>query len=173
MGSYTAQILIGEPHPNHDGIIPSHMLFLSENSRPALILEKLPAKKDNKTEKSGIVWIPTLENMLDDAILMIAIHVLKKTEIIELANSFSNNLGKSSCELYEELSAEQLDKLYVVCRKLQAFPKLMISVFSGSHLNNCLKSINHYQMDVEVCTVKFSRLYSQWTGKSSVSGNLL
>lgn len=172
MGSFTAQILIGGAHQNHDGIIPSHVLFLSENSRPALILEKLQTENDKKSAKGGLVWIPTLENMLDDAILMIAMHVLKDPEIIELAGSFSNNLAKGDCELYEELSAEQLGKLYKSCRKLKDFPKLVISVFTGSSLNNRLKSIEKYKMDVEVCTVKFSRLYSQWTGKSAVTGEL-
>ena len=31
MASLTAQLLIGSPHPNDGGIIPSHYLFLSEN----------------------------------------------------------------------------------------------------------------------------------------------
>ncbi len=172
MGSYTAQILIGEPHPNHDGIIPSHVLFLSENSRPALILERLPAENNKKSEKGGVVWIPTLENMLDDAILMIAVHVLKNPEIIELATSFSKNLAGGGCEMYSDLTEEQRSRIYKACRKLKEFPKLVISVFFGSSLSAKLAALEKYQMDVEVCTLTFSRLFSHWSGKSTVTGKL-
>ncbi len=41
MGTHTAQILIGDSHPNHGGIIPSYALFLSENSRAVWILAEL------------------------------------------------------------------------------------------------------------------------------------
>lgn len=38
MAAYTAQALVGQAHPNHGGITPTHRLYLSENSRPAWIL---------------------------------------------------------------------------------------------------------------------------------------
>ena len=38
MSTITAQILVGSPHPNKDGIIPSNYLFLSENSAPGWVL---------------------------------------------------------------------------------------------------------------------------------------
>jgi hypothetical protein len=41
MGTFTAQILIGNNHRYGGGIIPSHAVFLSENSRPAWILKNL------------------------------------------------------------------------------------------------------------------------------------
>ena len=38
MATMTAQILVGNPHPYHGGINPTHKIYLSESSRPALIL---------------------------------------------------------------------------------------------------------------------------------------
>lgn len=37
MGTYTAQIWVGQEHPNHAGLQPGfEQMFLSENSSPAL-----------------------------------------------------------------------------------------------------------------------------------------
>lgn len=36
MATFTAQILVGSPHPNHGGINPTYSLFLSENSRSCM-----------------------------------------------------------------------------------------------------------------------------------------
>lgn len=35
MGTFTAVILVGHEHRYDGGIIPSHAVYLSENSRPA------------------------------------------------------------------------------------------------------------------------------------------
>lgn len=32
MGSFTAQLIIGHPHPNHGGINPDKLIYLSEGS---------------------------------------------------------------------------------------------------------------------------------------------
>jgi hypothetical protein len=40
MGTITAQILVGSPHLYHDGLMPTHQVFLSENSRPARVLTR-------------------------------------------------------------------------------------------------------------------------------------
>ena len=65
MGTVTAQILIGSPHPNDGGIIPSHYLFLSENDRPSWSLVGANIFQENEKEFSKIVWIPTLDNMVE------------------------------------------------------------------------------------------------------------
>jgi len=64
MAALTTQILIGSPHPNDGGIIPSHFLFLSEGNRPAWILVNQNIDQVEEHKHSKITWIPTLENML-------------------------------------------------------------------------------------------------------------
>lgn len=88
MATLTAQILVGSPHPNHDGLNPSHYLFLSENDRPAWVLVHQNIFEEQKTDVGKITWIPTVENMLEDALLMVAIYIQKNHEIIEMAKSF-------------------------------------------------------------------------------------
>jgi hypothetical protein len=86
MGTYTAQVLIGTPHPNHGGIHPTHQLMLSENSRPAWILTSWENTEEEK------VWIPTIESMLEDGLLMIAFYLLKEREDNVLFRDFARKI---------------------------------------------------------------------------------
>jgi hypothetical protein len=172
MGSFTAQILVGRPHPNHDGINPTHYLFLSENSRPSWVLVTGNILSSKSRERLRITWIPTLENMLEDALLMIAIHILKNENIIKLAESFNSKSCSNRFELYSDLTKEQRDALYVECKLIEHFPKIMISVFKGSHVKFNLPILEEYDMEVEVCSHTYTRLYSRWTDKTSITGKL-
>lgn len=171
MSSVTAHILIGYAHQNQGGIIPTHSLFLSENSRPAWVLDKLGFSGDKKPSQ-GFVWTPTLENILEDAILMIAIYVLKDEEITALAKSFCKKPLSKSLELYEDFEPGQLKQLYKMCRQLKAFPMLVVSVLQQSTIEKQLPIIKKYTMDVEVCRSTFVRFFSAWTGKVRIEGSL-
>jgi len=165
MGTFTAQILVGTPHPNHGGIIPTHYLFLSENDRPAWILE-------NKSDSQKVIWIPTVEDMLEDALLMIAIHVCKDSNIINLAKSFCKKITSERVEVYSDLKEAHRKQLYQQCRALSNFPKIIVSVFEGSTIRGQLSVLKQYQMEVEVCVPIYSRLFIPWTGKTTIKGSL-
>ena len=171
MATLTAQILIGESHPNKDGLLPTHYLFLSENSRPSWKLVK-ENYYHGVTKSPKIVWVPTIENMLEDGLLMIAIHVLKNQEIIEMANDYSVKIESKRLELYSDLDEEQRNNLYQNCREFSEFPKLIISVFRSSSIERQLAVLEKYKMDVEVCTPIFSRLYSGWLNETRIEGSL-
>ena len=172
MATKTAQILIGSPHPHDDGIIPSHYLFLSENSRPSWQLVKENLYNEEKNKYLKIIWIPTVENMLEDGLLMVAVHVLKNQEILEIANDYSVKLESKRLELYSDLDEEQRNNLYQKCRDLSEFPKLIISVFRSSSIERQLTVLEKYKMDVEVCTPIYSRLYSGWQNETRIEGSL-
>lgn len=172
MASMTAEIIIGYPHPNHEGINPTHYLFLSENDRPALMLVDQNIIPNERGSSRLITWIPTVENMLEDALLMVAIHVLKERNITEMAKSFSNKIMSKRVELYKNLSEYQRNLLYKNCREISDYPKLIISVFSGSTIEGKLDVLEHYKMDVEVCHPIYSRLSSPWTNGSVIKGSL-
>lgn len=74
MSSHTAQIIVVMPHPNSGGIMPDKSIYLSENGRPALIFKE----SDNKER----VWIATLDNTIEDALLMVSNFVVKDEEAI-------------------------------------------------------------------------------------------
>jgi len=172
MGTLTAQILVGSPHVNHDGIQPKNYLFLSENSMPAWVLVPQNIFGEHITTKR-ITWIPTVENMLEDAFLMIAVHIIKNSEILELAKSFYDKIQQTErLELYEHFNDSQRKQLYEECRHISKFPKLIISVFRYSTIQKQLKVVQEYKMDVEVCCPIYSRLYSGWTKETRVEGSL-
>lgn len=172
MATLTAQILIGSPHPHHDGINPTHYLILSENDRPAWVLVNQNIFQEERSSFSKIIWIPTVENMLEDALLMIAIHVCKNREIIEHAKGFSAKIQTDRIEMYSDLEESQRKQLYQECRAITDFPKVIVSAFRGSTIEKHLPLLEQYKMDVEVCRVSYSRLYSSWTNNTRIEGSL-
>jgi hypothetical protein len=151
MATLSAQILVGSPHPYHAGINPTHYMFLSENDRPAWILVDQNIFQEEQGSFSKITWIPTVENMLEDAILMVAIHVLKDREILRIAKNVNIRTDAKWVEFSSNLDDPQRNRLYKKCRVISDFPKLIISVFKGSTIENQLSVLDHYKMDVEVC----------------------
>ncbi len=172
MATLTAQILIGDPHPFDDGIIPSHYLFLSENSQPSWKLVKTNIYQVNNDKFPKIGWRPTVENMLEDGLLMVAIHIVKNKEIIKIAKDFSGKIESQYLELYSDLNDKQRDILYQKSRELSVFPKLIISVFRSSTIEKQLAVLEKYKMEVEVCTPTYSRLYSGSDKNERIEGSL-
>lgn len=172
MGTFTAEILVGNPHPNHDGIIPSHYLFLSENSRPAWIMTRQNIFNDNVKGSRIITWIPTVENMLDDAILMIAIDICKNEELLSLAKKFHPGIESDRIEMYADFEEDQRNQLYDKCSEINDFPKIIISVFKSSSIMAQLQSLDKYNLDVEVCTPSYIRLNSSWSKETYKEGSL-
>jgi hypothetical protein len=145
MATLTAQVLVGSAHPNHGGIEPTHYIFLSENSRPAWLLLHQNIFKEASDDVIA-TWIPTVENMLEDLLVMIAIHICQDRQVIELAKSFCTKIESDRIELYSDFEASQRQQLYQKCRNITDFPKIIISVFSGSTIERQLPILEQYQM---------------------------
>lgn len=171
MATMTAQILIGSPHHDHDGIIPTHSLFLQENSAPAWILVALPLYGEHARPRE-VVWLPTVEDMLEDAFLMIAVHIVEDAEVIALGNAFAGGIAARRVEVLRLFSGEQRRQLYAACRALTSYPKLVVSAFAGSTILPQLKVIEQYAMDVEVCPSVYGRQHSAWRDETTFSGSL-
>jgi len=172
MATLTANILVGTTHPNHGGINPTHYVFLSENSKPAWILvpENISSPKTFKDQR--VIWVPTSENMLEDALLMIAIHVIKHKEVCDLSKKYFVNNNKEIVKMYEDINQENLEELYRKCRCIDNSYKIVISILEGSTLQEQIKLIENYKMDIEVCTSQYSRLYSMWSRETKIKGVL-
>ena len=172
MATLTAQILVGTSHQNHGGIGPTHFLFLSENSQPAWVLvpENIFSPGDDKITK--VTWIPTIENMLEDALLMIAINVLKDKEISELAKKHFKRDVHGSLSLYEDIDPAALKTLYQKCRKIKNRYKIVLTVLEGSSIRGQLKVLKNYGIDMEVCIPLYFSTYSAWTNEVITMGSL-
>jgi len=172
MAALTAQILVGTPHQNHGGINPTHYLFLSENSMPAWILVPENVFSEGSAKFNKITWIPTIENMLEDALLMIAIHVIKDEEICKLSQKCFTNKTIERAGLYQDIDEKDLKSLHEKCRETGTRYKIVVTVFEGSSIRNHLGVLENYKMDVEICTPTYFRLYSSWTGETRIEGSL-
>ena len=146
MGTFTAFIYIGKSHPNHSGIIPSHSIILSENSRPCLQLNSI------ENNKEIIRIIPTIENMIDDIHFLVYSFVLKKNH-----TDFNFHLK----EMYQLFSEEERKKLYEEVKNgLQNTElKIVFNILDGSSLLNKIDCIKQYPNDYEVTTPAFKKEY--------------
>lgn len=172
MGSFTAQILVGHAHQNDGGIIPSHALYLSEDSRPAWLMGQVDLWNEGKDNTSGITWVPTLENAFEDALLMIGLYILKDDQLINAAHKYFNKDINGGVELYDDIEMEDLKKLYDISRNLKYQYKIAVTIFGSSLIEGNLKILDRYDMDVEVCKPVFSRQYSEWSQKTITNGKL-
>lgn len=148
MATITAQFLIGDSHIYHDGIIPTHYLFLTENDKPYLILVHENLKKP---VGGRIVWIPTIENMMKDALLMISAYIIKDPEIIQLMNKHGKIFDNSPMELYSHFSKENLALLYDKLERVQKWPKIVVTVLQNSSIKAGVKDIANYPIPHEIC----------------------
>jgi hypothetical protein len=172
MGIITAQILIGEAHPNHGGIYPTHVLYLSENSRPSWILTEHNILVESTRNPKPIIWNPTVENMLEDALLMISHYVTKNPQITAMVNQKLNNRKEPWVQLYEVFEKEELAQLYAINKELSSRYKLVINVFEGSTILHQLKVLEQYGMEVEVTIPVYSRSFSMWRNQIVIKGSL-
>ena len=172
MSTVTAQILVGTPHQNHGGIQPTHFLYLTENSNPAWILYPTDVFSEPLKEIKRTIWIPSVENMLEDGLLLIAIHVLKHEEICNLANKYFNNKTDDRAFLYEDIKEKDRFELYEKCGEIDNIYKAVLTVLEGSTIMRQLPVLENYKIDVEVCTPKYVRSYSAWTKETRIQGSL-
>jgi hypothetical protein len=150
MATLTAQIIVGSPHPCQAGINPTHYLFLSEDDRPEWMLVDQNIFQEVQNSFPKVTWLPAVEHMLEDAFLMIAIHVIREREIVRMAKDLNIRVDAKRVDFSLNLDDAQRGRLYRKCRKISEFPKLIISIFKGSTIENQLSVLEHYKMDVEV-----------------------
>lgn len=162
----TAQILVGRAHPNHGGINPSHYIFLSE----ALTLVAQNIFPEEVEDQRRITWIPTRENILEDALLMIGLYVLEDEKLLKLANEYFTDFSADRIELHKDIDGEKLEELYQECRKLDYQYKIVINDFDDGRLHP--KVLEEYSMDVTVCTPDYKRWYSRWQDEVRTEGTL-
>ncbi|WP_052947585.1 hypothetical protein [Aneurinibacillus tyrosinisolvens] len=173
MATMTATILVGTAHPNDGGINPSHFLFLSENSRPAwMLVPQNIIEHEYKKELKKVTWIPTLEHMLEDALVMIGLYVLKDAEIIQLFKKHFIGKNRTFISLYEDIPTSALEQMYGRMQQLTTDVKVVVSVFNGSSIMKNISIVKDYPFDIEVCPTSFRREYNQWTRKTEEAGVL-
>lgn len=152
MAAITALVFVGNSHPNDGGLRPLVTIELSEVDRPTFTFPRHTG--DRRDTSSRFVLIPSLENMLDDLMMMIAYREIQDPTVVNCLNSFCNGnveqIGR--LEVYENLTPDQRTQLYEHVKKITCFPKIGICLFNGSELLETVEHIKEYAMEYEVCT---------------------
>jgi hypothetical protein len=173
MGTITAQIMIGQNHPYEGGMVNlSHYLFLSENGVARWTLRESNLL-DSSRKFKPISWIPTIEHMLEDGLLMITLFVLREEKLIQMAEQAFGKPLHEVTNFYSEIAKEDLIKLHMENQRLLKKMKLMVNVFQGSTIFRQVSSLHEYQeLEIEVCKSIYTRQYSMWNGQYEASGFL-
>jgi hypothetical protein len=154
LSTFTAQILVGTEDPYNGGINPTHFLFLSENDRPAWILVNENIARENSVIER-IVWNPTAENMFEDALFMINLHIEKNKTLIDYLkeNHKKINFNANNISIPEILDKKDLEKIYQLnldLLKKNKSLKLVVSIFADSNLKDVVKSLNGSEIKCEI-----------------------
>jgi len=172
MATFTAQILVGQKHSYDGGIINiSHVLYLSENDRPAWVLTSMDLFEDKQTNKKRVTWIPTIENMLEDALVMIGLYVLKDEKLFEMVKRYSKDNMLDYIELYQ-IELENRQELYDYIITMKSHHKIMVSVFRGSSISNQISVLDDFMNEIEVCNSIYIKELSIWSRKFETTGSL-
>lgn len=174
MATITAQILTGRAHPCHGGIGPSHYLFLSENDRCdwQLVPQNIARFDRDRREQRPLRWITRPDDILEDALLLIGLHVARAPDLIELATSSNPDALSDRLESRRDFPDARRKELNRLCRRLVRYPKLIVTVLEGSTLRAQLPLLEYYNMDVEVCSPVYHRLRGSGGGPPDISGSL-
>ena len=140
MATDTAYMLVGSAHQNHGGMIATHELTLTENSRPSWSLYK------RRHPKRIASWVPTVEDMLEDGLLMAGLLAIADEKLTEAAKVVS-----AKCELYDDVLPENRKRLHELCREIPPTCKVTLTVLRGSTIARQLGVLEKYKIAMEVC----------------------
>jgi hypothetical protein len=161
MSTSTATIFIGYAHQNDSGIVPSHLILFTENSRPAIILQSIDKPGNTK------VVIPTVGNTIDDIYLTIAVYILKA---IKPPRPLSNKRRDSLHEIFEKTELAELYNATSMVLKDKEL-KVVFNILDNSLLLSLVHEIKKYPVDVEITLPAFKREYDAWAGKVILKEN--
>ena len=162
MATWTAQILVGNSHPNHGGITAGYQLFLSENDRPCWeCFPIFPPRLGEVLKNEGhTVWIPPGPgSILECGLLMIALHCFDpmarlpvNKELVSSAKSMSKKIMDKFVDM-SILTDKQFKELYGMAKKIKIddSTKLIVTVLAGSSIAGQLKELKKHKYDFEVC----------------------
>ena len=146
MGSYNASILIGQSDIYHGGLDIHYLMFLWENDRPAWNL--IGYETDKPLHR--MVWIPSIDTMLEDGLTMIAAQVLKDEAVCSLLKKKFKNLKEVDLGKLPEKARDELRKSTRIAFAEKNM-KLVITVLRGSSIASQLASLKDYAIDIDVC----------------------
>ena len=88
--------------------------------------------------------------MLEDGMLLLAIHVLKDSKVIGKANEVKKVSALDDIEVQEAFSEEDLKQLYELARKSDIDYSVAITVFESSTIKNQIDIMENYSCNTSI-----------------------
>jgi hypothetical protein len=103
-------------------------------------------------KRMNISWWTAPEHVLDDALLMLAIHVQKDARLVALAREvFKDRPLESGLNLHSDREAFNLHSLYACCREMKWAFKIVLTALRGSAVIGALDQLKKYSIPSEIC----------------------
>lgn len=150
MSTITAIAMIGDAHRCHGDVFANYLLYLIENSRPSLQIFRLQANSQEPRLELVAIWTPTVENMLEDLLLLIAAAASGDSALRPelLRRVVADELSR----LYLYGIAERRRKeLYGLLQKTNSNTKVVLTLLEGCTLLNQVDCLPQYDLDCELC----------------------
>jgi hypothetical protein len=177
MSSMTAQLSVGMPDQYHDGIRPTHALWLRENDQAAWTLIDVysdiygdpdPASDSSEPWATEPVrWIGNQpEQILQNGFLILALHVFRDEVLIEETKQRLPALLEPGYVDLWKLDPAALDDLHQLTMDTELPGKVVVTVLGGSSLEPQLPLLERFSTQLEVCTVTYSHTWGGFMGQS-------
>ena len=151
IGQLTAYFLIGERECFYGRLNEVFTLNLYENSEPRLIYRPY----DQGYKRNEVTFIPTLDHMFEDALLIFALHYLKDERIWDIYKHYDQFEQEQPFRICN-IPIDKREELYKRIKRLTwGDTKILLTTFAPSHLNQFLNDINTNQVPIEVFQSKF------------------
>jgi hypothetical protein len=171
----TAQIAVRMPDRFHDGLRPTHLVWLRENDVPGLTLIEVnheiyegpdtPRPAEVEWAIRPVRWLGSRpDQLIQDAMLMICLHVFKTPEMVEEAAEIAPELLKAEWLAVYKTDQDALVELHEICMDAELPGKLAVTVLGGSSLEGQLPLLAEYWIQMEVCTVTYSHTWGGFGG---------
>lgn len=132
-----------------DHLSPTHLLVLSENDRATWNLHTL----GHDSPQELVTWIPqSPTTLINDAMLMLAVHVFEDEQILEAASRAIPDFGANRLDLNMPDRTSELAPLYELCKRTGWRSLMVVSVLSHSSLRSVLDDLDQYPFRVRVCS---------------------
>lgn len=149
MADATAWIVVGLESGGFgsDHFDPTHLLVLSENDRASWRLFGLAQVRT----EDGTLWVPSSPDaFVHDAMLMIAIHIVKDEKLIEAASRVIPDITGRRVDLNLPDRSSELRKLYDLCRPFRG-AVLVVTVLAQSTMARSLEDFSQYANPTRIC----------------------
>lgn len=166
-GGLTAHFAIGDGELDRVRIGPAWTMWLYEHHRPMWIFQPLTTAMGGINEEPNPFrahWVPNPDHILDDGMLLIAMHALRYPDIraegeaIEPRLLEPRELDQSGALWLTEIPTEAMDRLRAMATAAEwGSLKIAVSVFGRCAISDSLPLLDRYSAEMVLTTPAWSR----------------